>query len=1173
MKINFNFIVIFLLFIIGLFLVVVWLPDKVIIAGGDIGIPVLSPLKVLREQSYAWWDTHATGIISPTTYTALPFYLVLTILEKFGLTADINQKILFLAIIFGGAVSIYFLALNLSFKKWTASLAALFYIFNLASLSVWQRGIHNAMLMLLFAPLTLLILVWGIKQKKYSSIILINIVSLLLSYTDGALGYIFSLWLLWTLYVLVILIDQWKDKATRNFLFTYYLIFFVSWFGTNLWWIIHLLSSSNYILGSFSESELKARGSDVLVGLKAYHEPSFILRGVSRFYNYVVKDWGNIYLTPGFVLLSWIPPLVIFYTTLVKENYKSAYWKFLILLISVVLIVSKGVNAPLGLLNKIPYDLFQFLAPLRNPYEKVGILLTIPYALLFAQGVSQINILLKNKKFRNLNLVVFLAVILCLTVLVWPLWLGKIFVSEYRKYDVAIPSYYSQANDWLKEKVKMDDTRILHLPLAWGESIDYNWDYTGIEPSQYFFNGSSLGYQIGIPSVDSRIRDLIINVHNQDTTNIQKALASLNVGWVIIHNETLYKSRILEPPEEINKWLDTKPYFLEHVIDFGPLSILRVKDQYRAGHFYSESKLVNITKPKTLSAIGIWDDINTLNDGFLTEIQKNQQDQLSKYINKNVVFPKSKIKYSPLGSINAEAALKEVATVKQLSDSLLYPLIILKEKVLSFLNQDDSVINCFNLSGKRLLEAALLARQNKVDKTNETLKRYESQLNECMQVSDETMMAYLNNSAVRDVILGQLVRERAILKSEFNTASTSTEGDKAKNILNEYLANLGLSPKFEPTQPEGGKQIFIFSYSAVKEGSYSLELEKPRSELIKTPPKIIQIDDKVVNFTPIDVENNSIKYPSYQFSEGFHEIHIQTDEGDNLLKDSLEAKKIQPDLGFTVETDPSTHETFFSGEASTRSVSLAFDLPKVDIEQSYDVSFETYFDQGAPPVFSMVHKTDPLDILGNVKPAVKLDLQFNSYPVLWSLVTYNYTPPLNAKSAQVVFTLTPWNDCLATHSVSECSSLGGQYKFDRPTDAKFRRVKVTKLFDADLVLKEENNTGTQKIGTVDIKWDKVDPTLYNLHLSNQKPPYIIVFSETFHPLWQLTDSSGKKIAVSHFSINGFANGWFVDKKLDDNIKVRFVLQDSFTEGIILTAFSWIIFSGIIVFLDFRRRIK
>lgn len=1154
---------------LALYLVVRWLPAGYIIAGGDVGIPNLLPQKQLYDVTSSWWDSHGTGISSPTTYTSISYYLFLSFLDLMGITHDLTQKIVFFLIIAGGALSIYFLAITFTFSRKTSFIAALFFIFNLTALSVWQRGVHNAMLMLLLAPLSLLILVRGVKKNRYSSIILINIVSILLSYVFGALGYVFSLWLTWLIFIVVILISEWRDKTRRRFIFQYFILLLVSWIFTNAFWIIHLLKSSNYVLGQFSGEELRARGSDVLVGLRPYLGADTILRGTSRYYHYYVKDWGNIYLNPLFIILSWVPTLIIFFTVLVKENYKSVTWKFLIMLTVIVLVISKGVNAPFGILNKIPYDLFSFFAPLRNPYEKVGILLVIPYSLLFALGTSQILSLLKTKKMHFLTPVFMLIAVSCLTVLVWPLWFGKLFVSDYKRYAVPIPAYYGEANNWLKEKIAVDDTRILHLPLAWGESVDYNWEYTGIEPSQYFFNGSSIGYQLGIGGVDTRIRDLLLNIHEQDTENIQKSFASLNIGWVVIHNETLYRARILESPERINKWLSAKPDFLEHLYDFGPLSIWKVKDQYRAGHIYTTQRLNHFAKTKAGQALNIWDGIETVNDGFIADGKGESSDLLEKLVSTNLIFPAKSITYSPLSPINEELGLKNMASVNFLPDSLLYPLISLKEYLIVAVNQIDSTRGCFLQSGKRLKEAALLSRQNKFTKTNESLQRYLDQLNECSKISNNIVMADLG-PVQREFILGQLVIQKAVLETEFNQPQVLEKGEQIRIRLIEYMSELGIIPRYNPKEPNNNKQRVIFSYGVPKEGSFTVKLLKPSQDLIKLPPKIVQIDDSLVSLAPVEISAAYIKYPPYNFKAGFHEIQLETEPLNNLLNSQTEFKQDSPDSGFTTETDPVTQKPTFTGRSIVEPISLTLDLPRVEVGRDYELNFDVLLSQGTSPFLTITHDTDPFDKNGYQVPAVKTEIAFDSYSLDWKNVRVKYFPTLNANSAKIAFNVIPWNDCFASFSFEQCYSFGMVSKADRPSVAGFRNISLTQSFKFDLVL-EQTNENILKLGKTDIIWKKISPTLYEVNLSNQAFPYLLTFSETYHEFWKILDTNGKNINLPHFSVNGFANGWLVEKPLPDNVRIKFVLQDYRNKGIVVSLISLLLLVSLAIYLDYKRR--
>ncbi|MDO8752079.1 MAG: hypothetical protein Q7J22_00790, partial [Candidatus Wolfebacteria bacterium] len=487
----------------------------------------------------------------------------------------------------------------------------------------------------------------------------------------------------------------------------------------------------------------------------------------------------------------------------------------------------------------------------------------------------------------------------------------------------------AEASKWFEGR--SDDTRILHLPLAPGESVDYDWGYTGIEPSQLFFPGSSIAYSTGSENIDLMSRDLLKLIHNQDDALLEKALSFLNVGWVVVHNETVWRNRGLEPLDRINSWLRTNPYFLEHTKDIGPLSIWRVKDKYRLGHFFSA-------------------DISTA---------------------ESPIKPTKSMIYSSLDAVDKEEGFNGLAEVRYLPDSIIYPFVIFKENISLFLNQNDSVVNCFALSGKRLKETALLYRQNKFTETNKSLLSYEHQLNKCSKISRDVVMRYMAVSSLRGMILGQLVKQKAVLDLEFIDTRVASENEAARVKLREYLTNLGLTSRYDPIKTDNSKQRIILNYSIPKEGSYNIKLDKPDEDLINTPPKIVQIDAESVDLTPVETNITNIKYPAYKFSKGFHEIQIETDLNRNLLVAQIQSKKVDLDRGFTTENDPVTKQPVFVGKTSSEVINLVFNLPNIEVGQDYRLAFESFLNQGNPPFVIINNDNDPLVYACNQVPAVK----------------------------------------------------------------------------------------------------------------------------------------------------------------------------------------------------------
>lgn len=1113
-----NLKVVLFFIVISLFLSWIWLPAGQIVGGGDVGIPTYLPQRALKVVSYSWWETQATGTSNPAAFTAIPFYLILSGLDELGFGPDFTQKGFIILILTGGAISIYFLAKEFEFGQWSSFLAALFYIFNLTSLSVWHRGVHNAMLMLLLMPLSLSIIARGVKNKKYLSILWINIISILTSYVYGTPAYIAAIWILWLTFLVIKLKVGFHDKKERRFIITYIFVLFISWVGLNAWWLLHFLEGSRQFVGQFSSEELHQRSSNVAEDLKVYTKPEYVLRGLNAYSHYGNLDWGNFYLSFFAIFISWIPTILIFFTLLIRENYKKAYWIFLVSLMVIVIFISKGVNAPLGGLNKLAYDYIPALAVLRNPYEKIGILLIIPYSFLFALGCSQVMQFLKLINKIMLKLFILLLVIASIGILVWPMWKGEIFRTAKGKSYFEVPQYYAEASKWFEELY--DDTRILHLPLAPGESVDYDWGYTGIEPSQLFFPGSSIAYSTGSENIDLMTRNLLTLIHNQENVPLEKMLSLLNVGWVVVHNETVWRNRSLEPVDRINAWFQTNPYFLEYTKDFGPLSVWRVKDQYSLGHFFSTDK-------------------------FTVE---------------STIKPTESIIYSALDILNKEESFNSLAEVRYLPDSIIYPFIIFMENISSFLNQNDSVINCFALSGKRLKEAALLYRQNKFTETNKSLLSYEQQLDKCSKTSKDIVMRYMAVGSLRSLILGQLIKQKTVLDAEFTDTRVASENKAAKVKLRKYLTNLGLTSRYDPIKIDNGKQRIILHYSISKAGSYNIKLDKPDEDLVKTPPKIVQIDTESVDLTSVETNTATIKYPAYKFSKGFHEIQLETDLNRNFLEEQIQSKKINPDHGFVTETDPVTKQPIFTGKTSSELINLTFNLPNIEIGQDYRLHFDAFLNQGRPPFVIITHDNDPLDSAGNQIPAVKYQIEdsFGNYPVSWINIKMNYSPLLNATAARLSLILVPSDSNMLFQPAL--------------TEAKFKNIDFEKI-PSNLVLEDTDSTFIQKMHQADISWKKINPTLYEVTLSNQQPPFTMVFSETFYPSWKVVDSTGQVIDLPHFSINGFANAWSVEKPLPQKVYIKFVLQDARDKGILISTASAILVIGIVVVLDRRRKLN
>lgn len=77
-----------------------------------------------------------------------------------------------------------------------------------------------------------------------------------------------------------------------------------------------------------------------------------------------------------------------------------------------------------------------------------------------------------------------------------------------------------------------------------------------------------------------------------------------------------------------------------------------------------------------------------------------------------------------------------------------------------------------------------------------------------------------------------------------------------------------------------------------------------------------------------------------------------------------------------------------------------------------------------------------------------------------------------------------------------------------------------------------------------ISFRQVSPTDYRGHISASQQPFMVVFSETFHPGWilSLEQADGTRTTIPpdrHYEVNGYANGWWLDGTKSANLHITF----------------------------------
>ncbi|MDQ3239086.1 MAG: hypothetical protein M3P33_01040 [bacterium] len=105
------------------------------------------------------------------------------------------------------------------------------------------------------------------------------------------------------------------------------------------------------------------------------------------------------------------------------------------------------------------------------------------------------------------------------------------------------------------------------------------------------------------------------------------------------------------------------------------------------------------------------------------------------------------------------------------------------------------------------------------------------------------------------------------------------------------------------------------------------------------------------------------------------------------------------------------------------------------------------------------------------------------------------------------------------------------------------------------IIIRKNNSGYKTFSQPKITFSKLNQALYQVTIKSATDPFVLVFSETFHPLWQLNINGDNVKNKHHFRANSYANAWYIDKAGDYVIQLKFKPEDSFTTGKLISAVS------------------
>ena len=340
----------------------------------------------------------------------------------------------------------------------------------------------------------------------------------------------------------------------------------------------------------------------------------------------------------------------------------------------------------------------------------------------------------------------------------------------------------------------------------------------------------------------------------------------------------------------------------------------------------------------------------------------------------------------------------------------------------------------------------------------------------------------------------------------------------------------------------------VYSFEVEKKGTYEILIRNDNSLKFYHLPenKIqIQIDNENIQETEIKLlEDNLIFLGEHFFDQGSHIIIIFLPNKVNLVDnysfetDSLgenwQLNKEFSSASSTAKSPLERSKDAFEGNFSLKITAennnqiISYSLEDYKIDDSYHISCDTKYLKGLAPVLLIWENYDQSlfpsfkvlpKLFGLEKAPTKYSkIELPSSP-LWQKYDYIFSPSLTAKT------------------------IGFSFLAETTSQALYDNVRMERVFTNPMILKQikEKEAGLIKIPEINFK--KISPVKYEVDVVNAEQPYFLVFSESYHPDWTTSVES------EHLMINGFANGWYINKTGDYKVSLYFKPQKIYYFGV------------------------
>ena len=1107
-----------------------WLPLGYTAAGHDSGLP-LNAFEFLKSRLWAWDDRNSFGTDNSPLFGSLTLHFI-----------DYLSAVIAGVSYAGNWFNVFFWLGALFTASWVFArtvkeyvgktcvyvlpplLVLNFYIFQ--SIFILERAKYSVLVaLLLFTAIYIKLHFDRIKLFKAA---LLSAIVLTLFNSGSLLGLpLYGSFL--SVVSSILLLNIFQSINGRSFAPIKKTILFLLLTGV-IFVVLNSYQILPYVPGILSKSYLVHLSSKVLVRSTDWvdyisHATSYLslfrLQGVPSWYHvdsaYLPEPThmyaGNYFKSIGLIALSFFIPIIAFASLFQAKKYKEKTVVYLFSLITFIsIILSAGTHPPFGQIYKLLYENLPGFDFFRTPYYKFAGGLYLGYAVLFAFSVDKISTKIISVISRRVNstdpnpsrLAITLISLLFLGV-----WLSYHYymllpqnVFSWKadgttKFE--IPAYTLEAGKWL-DNLDRDSGRVLLLPGVDPGSFGdgYKWGYWSLSPLYYSLTSAQ-------------------SISNELTLSDEER------GWV----DKLYE-RIYEGDEEETVLLSSKLGIRYFLLRKDTTAVLQLEK--------AEKSIVSFSQISKTKSFGLWDvyELNSPQTSIATAVDvlktiPSSQGYLAReflqgepyiYIEdlkeKDYLKPfiSEQVKVHKCESCLLENKRPEEGIGTSIAILPNSPFYVFKER-----DEERALNRETDLDKKKDLYLGYVVRRAKEVKTmvdSDVDGRYITENLDVMNdylSSLERVLFELEGKGSRYVIARQLIDILFPIRNTFEVYASSGDfrfqDQDLKPGLGQVLWQINNLSKFYDIEKDATLQV---------EKNYSINIEPNLNSKLYINSNRLPLNGEGRSYLPKAIRLYS--------KDGEIDLSIEDKNAGKWLP--IKLPKID-DANFTVKLFfddlPNMYralgeeEAYFPGGRQRCAVGGVVNF---SANKLYKVSFIPETSSQELSLF-MRETYEPKEFYNKGLYGVR-NIQKGAEFI------YDYKPSSWTKDPKIYI----------------CN------KLDSPPDVT--NITIKEVYEPQIASVTEISDSTRELPTVTAS--SSNPTSYDIKIQDAKEPFVLMVNMRTNALWRVNIPEAKPLII-----NGYAMGWYIDKKGTYVVSARYIPQQFFIVGSLISVIALLASSG------------